>query len=95
MTNTKENKLDQMKQDLGDIQLDAKSLKIEIPKDDVKNDRLILTEVVKGNDSMNNFSNSEILSELHKQEWNINYYLDKKHKKRFEANIEFVWRSWN
>ena len=66
MTNTKENKLDQMKQDLGDIQLDAKSLEIEIPEDDIKDDRLILTEVVKGNDSGNNFSNSEILSELHK-----------------------------
>ena len=66
MTNTKENKLDQMKQDLGDIQLDAKSLKIEIPEDDIKDDRLILTEVVKGNDSENNFSNSEILSELRK-----------------------------
>ena len=66
MTNTKENKLDQMKQDLGDIQLDAKSLKIEIPEDDIKDDRLILTEVVKGNDSENNFSNSEILSELQK-----------------------------
>ena len=36
MTNTKENKLDQMKQDLGDIQLDAKSLEIEIPEDDGK-----------------------------------------------------------
>ena len=66
MTNTKENKLDQMKQDLGDIQLDAKSLEIEIPEDDVKDDRLILTEVVKSNDSENNFSNSEILSELRK-----------------------------
>ena len=66
MTNTKENKLDQMKQDLGDIQLDAKSLEIEIPEDDIKDDRLILTEVVKVNDSENNFSNSEILYELHK-----------------------------
>jgi len=66
MTNTKENKLDQMKQDLGDIQLDAKSLEIEIPEDDIKDDRLILTEVVKSNDSENNFSNSEILSELRK-----------------------------
>ena len=66
MTNIKENKLDQMKQDLGDIQLDAKSLKIEIPEDDIKDDKLILTEVVKGNDSENNFSNSEILSELRK-----------------------------
>ena len=66
MTNTKENKLDQMKQDLGDIQLDAKSLKIKIPEDDIKDDRLILTEVVKVNDSENNFSNSEILYELHK-----------------------------
>ena len=73
MTNTKENKLDQMKQDLGDIQLDAKSLKIEIPEDDIKipeddikDDRLILTEVVKGNESETNFSNSEILYELHK-----------------------------
>ncbi len=66
MTNTKENKLDQMKQDLGDIQLDAKSLEIEIPEDDIKDNRLILTEVVKVNDSENNFSNSEILSELRK-----------------------------
>ena len=66
MTNTKENKLDQMKQDLGDIQSDAKSLKIEIPEDDIKDDRLILTEVVKGNESETNFSNSEILYELHK-----------------------------
>ena len=66
MTNTKENKLDQMKQDLGDIQLHAKSLKIKIPEDDIKDDRLILTEVVKGNESENNFSNSEILYELHK-----------------------------
>ena len=66
MTNTKENKLDQMKQDLGEIQLDAKSLKIEIPENDIKDDRLILTEVVKGNESENNFSNSEILYELHK-----------------------------
>ena len=66
MTNTKENKLDQMKQDLGDIQSDAKSLKIEIQEDDNKHDRLILTEVVKDDDSDNNFSNSEILSELRK-----------------------------
>ena len=72
MTNTKENKLDQMKQDLGDIQLDAKSLEIEISEDDIKDDRLILTEVVKGNDSENNFSNSEILSELRKLQSSLN-----------------------
>ena len=69
MTNTKENKLDQMKEDLNNIQSDAKLLKIQITEDDPKDDRLILTElvkVVKDHDSGVNFSNSEILSELRK-----------------------------
>ena len=66
MTNFKENKLDQMKQDLGDIESDAKALEIGIPQNDVGNDRLMLTEVVKSSNSKDFFSNSEILSELHK-----------------------------
>ena len=66
MTNSKENKLDQMKQDLGNIESDAKELEIEIPQNGIGNDRLMLTEVVKSSDSKDFFSNSEILSELHK-----------------------------
>ena len=34
MTNSKENKLDQMKQDLGDIESDAKALEIGVPQND-------------------------------------------------------------
>ena len=66
MTNFKENKLDQMKQDLGDIESDAKELEIGIPQNGIGNDRLMLTEVVQSSNSKDFFSNSEILSELHK-----------------------------
>jgi len=66
MTNFKENKLDQMKQDLGDIESDAKALEIGIQQNDIGNDRFMLTEVVKSSNSKDFFSNSEILSELHK-----------------------------
>ena len=66
MTNSKENKLDQMKQDLGDIESDAKALEIGIQQNDIGNDRFMLTEVVKSSNSKDFFSNSEILSELHK-----------------------------
>ena len=66
MTNSKENKLDQMKQDLGDIESDAKALEIGIQQNDIGNDTLMLTEVVKSSNSKDFFSNSEILSELHK-----------------------------
>ena len=66
MTNSKENKLDQMKQDLGDIESYAKALEIGIPHNDIGKDRLMLTEVVKSSNSKDFFSNSEILSELHK-----------------------------
>ena len=66
MTNSKENKLDQMKQDLGDIESDAKALEIGVPQNGIGNDRLMLTEVVKSSNSKAFFSNSKILSELHK-----------------------------
>ena len=71
MTNTKENKLDQMKQDLGNIESDAKSLEIQIQEGGVKDDIIILTEVVKVNNSKDVFSNSEILSELLKLQSSI------------------------
>ena len=66
MTNYKENKLDQMKQDLGDIESTAKELEIGIPQNGIGNDRLMLTEVVKSSNSKDFFSNSEILSDLQK-----------------------------
>ena len=69
MTNSKENKLDQMKQDLGNIQSDAKALKIGIQQNGIENDILMLTEVVKSSNSSNSkdfFSNSETLSALRK-----------------------------
>ncbi len=31
------------------------------------------------------------LSELHKRQWNINFFLDKKYKKRFKADIKFFF----
>ena len=67
MTNPTENKLDQMKQDLNDIETNAKSLDINDFNEKIEDDKLILTDIVKKiNDSEEVISNNEILLELGK-----------------------------
>ena len=69
MINNKENKLDQIKQDLNEIETKAKTLDIKVePKnkfDDLENNTLVLTDILeKGNKTNVNLSNSEIILKL-------------------------------
>ena len=76
MTNIKENKLDQIKQDLNDIKLNAESLDLSLDfkneNDDLskevntfQNNTFVLTEIVEeGQKSNNNISNKEMILKL-------------------------------
>ena len=69
MINNKENKLDQIKQDLNEIEEKAKTLDIKVePKknfDDLENNTLVLTDILEKGDKTNvNLSNSEIILKL-------------------------------
>ena len=72
MTNIKENKLDQLKQDLNDIKLNAESLDMKSENDDLlkevntfENNTFVLTEIVEeGQKSNNNMSNKEMILKL-------------------------------
>ena len=72
MTNIKENKLDQIKQDLNDIKLNAESLDFKNENDDLskevntfQNNTFVLTEIVEeGQKSNNNISNKEMILKL-------------------------------
>ena len=72
MTNIKENKLDQIKQDLNDIKLNAESLDFKNENDDLskevntfQNNTFVLTEIVEeGQKSNNNISNKEVILKL-------------------------------
>ena len=69
MINNKENKLDQIKQDLNEIETKAKTLDIKVePKkkfDNLENNTLVLTDILeKGNKTNVNLSNSEIILKL-------------------------------
>ena len=72
MTNIKENKLDQIKQDLDDIELNAKSLDLERQNNNfseevnsVQKNTFVLTEVLeKGQKSNNSISNKEMVLKL-------------------------------
>ncbi len=76
MTNIKENKLDQIKQDLNDIKLNAESLDLSLDfkneNDDLskevntfQNNTFVLTEIVEeGQKTNNSISNKEIILKL-------------------------------
>ena len=69
MINNKENKLDQIKQDLNEIETKAKTLDIKVePKanfDNLENNTLVLTNILEKGDKTNeNLSNSEIILKL-------------------------------
>ena len=69
MINNKENKLDQIKQDLNEIETKAKTLDINVePKtnfDNLENNTLVLTDILEKGDKTNvNLSNSEIILKL-------------------------------
>ena len=72
MTNIKENKLDQIKQDLDDIELNAKSLDLERQNNNLSEEvnsmqknTFVLTEVLeKGQKSNNSISNNEMILKL-------------------------------
>ena len=69
MINNKENKLDQIKQDLNEIEEKAKTLDIKVePKknfDDLENNTLVLTDILEKGDKTNvNLSNNEIILKL-------------------------------
>ena len=69
MINNKENKLDQIKQDLNEIETKAKTLDIKVqPKrniDNLENNTLVLTDILEKGDKTNvNLSNSEIILKL-------------------------------
>ena len=69
MINNKENKLDQIKQDLNEIETKAKTLHIKVESkkefDDLENNTLVLTDILeKGNKTNVNLSNSEIILKL-------------------------------
>ena len=72
MTNIKENKLDQIKQDLNDIKLNAESLDFKHENDDLskevntfQNNTFVLTEIVEeGQNSNKSISNKEMILKL-------------------------------
>ena len=72
MTNIKENKLDQIKQDLDDIELNAKSLDLERQNNNLSEEvnsmqknTFVLTEILeKGEKSNNSISNKEMVLKL-------------------------------
>ena len=71
--NIKNNQIDQIKNELNEIKVDAKTLNLSEQIEKYENNTLILTDIIKNHDNLNNFtSNSEIIIKLKELQTNIN-----------------------
>ena len=71
--NIKNNQINQIKNELNEIKVDAKTLNLSEQLDEVKNNTLVLTDIVKNSENLSNFlSNSEIIVKLKQLEANVN-----------------------
>ena len=71
--NIKNNQINQIKNELNEIKVDAKTLNISEQLDEVENNTVVLTDIVKNSENLSNFlSNSEIIVKLKQLEENVN-----------------------
>ena len=71
--NIKNNQINQIKNELNEIKVDAKTLNISEQLDEVENNTVVLTDIVKNSENLSNFlSNSEIIVKLRQLEANVN-----------------------
>ena len=63
--NIKNNQINQIKNELNEIKVDAKTLNLSEQLDEVENNTVVLTDIVKNSENLSNFlSNSEIIVKL-------------------------------
>tara|TARA_B100001540_G_scaffold290032_1_gene286443 strand:+ start:530 stop:802 length:273 start_codon:yes stop_codon:yes gene_type:complete len=71
--NIKNNQINQIKNELNEIKVDAKTLNLSEQLDEVENNTVVLTDIVKNSENLSNFlSNSEIIVKLKQLEENVN-----------------------
>tara|TARA_B100001741_G_scaffold149483_1_gene123396 strand:- start:627 stop:899 length:273 start_codon:yes stop_codon:yes gene_type:complete len=71
--NIKNNQINQIKNELNEIKVDAKTLNLSEQLDEVENNTVVLTDIVKNSENLSNFlSNSEIIVKLKQLEANVN-----------------------
>ena len=71
--NIKNNQIDQIKNELNEIKVDAKTLNLSEQIEKYENNTLILTDIIENPDNFNNIiSNSEIIVKLKDLQTNIN-----------------------
>ena len=71
--NIKNNQINQIKKELNEIKVDAKTLNLSEQLDEVENNTVVLTDIVKNSENLSNFlSNSEIIVKLKQLEENVN-----------------------
>lgn len=71
--NIKNNQINQIKNELNEIKVDAKTLNLSEQLDEVENNTVVLTDIVKNSENLSNFlSNSEIIVKLRQLEANVN-----------------------
>ena len=70
--NIKDNRIDQIKNELNEIKVDAKTLNLSEQIEEDENNTLMLTEIIDNSDDLNGIiSNSEIIIKLKELEINI------------------------
>ena len=71
--NIKNNQINQIKNELNEIKVDAKTLNLSEQLNEVENNTVVLTDIVKNSENLSNFlSNSEIIVKLKQLEANVN-----------------------
>ena len=71
--NIKNNQINQIKNELNEIKVDAKTLNLSEQLDEVENNTVVLPDIVKNSENLSNFlSNSEIIVKLKQLEANVN-----------------------
>ena len=71
--NIKNNQINQIKNELNEIMVDAKTLNLSEQLDEVENNTVVLTDIVKNSENLSNFlSYSEIIVKLKQLEANVN-----------------------
>ena len=71
--NIKNNQINQIKNELNEIKVDAKTLNLSEQLDEVENNTVVLTDIVKNSENLSNFlSKSEIIVKLKQLEANVN-----------------------
>ena len=71
--NIKNNQINQIKNELNEIKVDAKTLNLSEQLNEVENNTVVLTDIVKNSENLSNFlSKSEIIVKLKQLEANVN-----------------------